>query len=92
MNLFNVLKYPISDHPTEAELAALPDDLFAAWLAHSGWSEYHIGYHERFVIADYYNAGWAWSGVRTAERHVDIALLRKMIDEYEPIQCTKISN
>ena len=32
MSLFDVIRYPISHPPTEAEIIAVPDDIFLKWL------------------------------------------------------------
>ncbi len=31
MSLFDVIKYPISDEPTNEQIKALPNDIFAKW-------------------------------------------------------------
>jgi hypothetical protein len=34
MSIFAVIKYPISDPPTEEQIIALPVDLLQKWLCH----------------------------------------------------------
>jgi hypothetical protein len=57
MTIFHVLKYPISDSPTEDAINALPSDLYKKWIGH-------------LLAAPLYSPK-------------NIALLRKLIAEYE---------
>ena len=72
MTIFDTLRYPISDRPTEEELSALPDDLYSNWLASAGISSHHKPY----ILSRFYII------YASALGHADIILLRKMISEY----------
>jgi hypothetical protein len=90
MNLFNVLKYPISDRPTEAELAALPEQLLYDWKVATKWVTSVRG--EFSVINNQPILSWlsgdsfygSFPGHRE-ERMQQVDLLRKMIAEYESV-------
>jgi hypothetical protein len=86
MHLFNVLKYPISNLPTAAELDALPHDLYMNWLIAAEWTR-SANRADPKLISRYYRMD-----MPEQTKDYDIALLRKMISEYEPIQCTEVSN
>ncbi len=79
MSLFDVIRYPISDIPTEDQLAALPEDLLDKWLDHS-----------EFLARDY----WTFTRIvsfyvvrkddnKPYKIHPEIIVLRKMIKEYD---------
>lgn len=69
MSLFDALRYPVSDCPTEAELKALPKDLYLAWIEAIDLSHYLAPYLTSILH----------SGTNTRS---NITLLRKMISEY----------
>jgi hypothetical protein len=93
--LFNLLRYPISDVPTESELAALPGDLYRNWLIAAGFnlrSAPELKLRARYV-SNYYEAiSLARSPDGVQPILADVKLLREMISEYEPIQCNEVSN
>jgi hypothetical protein len=73
MSLFDVIRYPISMPPTEAEILALPNSLFKRWTESSKeWSDSPT---QSFV------AYW-YSAVRNETQIQDIKLLRQMIKDY----------
>ena len=79
MSLFDVLRYPISNSPTENELLGLPEPLFAEWLYKVHWigqlgGDIYSNLH--LIVGTYYSSKQA---------HEDIVLLRKMVVEYESI-------
>ena len=89
MGVFDVLRYPISDLPTEEELGALPSDLFKKWKSQTVWVE-PTYFDTPKDIGRYYTElrpeATAEGKVLEAENTRAIALLRKMIKEYnEPI-------
>lgn len=77
MSLFDVIRYPISNPPTEAEFAALPSGLLAQWYPETGWIRYTSTDKSPYYLAEYYYR----QGV-----HSELILLRQMIKDYdEPI-------
>ncbi len=77
MSLFDVLRYPISKIPSQDELAALPKSLYDEWKKAVSWA-YDADFH---CVSDYYDRRYYMTDI-----HLDIALLRKMIKDYdEPI-------
>ena len=79
MSLFDVLRYPISNSPTENELLGLPESVFKKWQLEVGWMK-------KGSSTDIYSGLSLMTGAyRSAPRHQDIVLLRKMIAEYESI-------
>ncbi len=76
MSLFDVLRYPISDIPTEDEFNSLPKNLYNDWGHRVGWDPiWTVG-----SVISFYSAHMQSSP------NQDIILLRKMIKEYdEPI-------
>ena len=90
MSLFDVIRYPISYIPTEAELRALPEDLLKLWMLNSDWS--FLILEEEFYTDDPVKQMSAW--YETAGRREDgmspedigyLQDLRNRIKEYEPI-------
>ncbi len=75
MSLFDVIKYPISDKPTEAELKALPKEIYLEWckIIFTTSRSPSIA-----VIVQYY-----YFGSNVTARNKDIAVLRKLILEYD---------
>lgn len=76
MTIFDTLRYPISNLPTEAELTALPNDLYSNWLNFVGITSYIKPY----IVSRLYN-----NKRSSSAGHVDIIQLRKMIEDYEPL-------
>ena len=82
MTIFDTIKYPISDPPTKAELAALPEQLFRDWLKEMNWS-LHITPR---IIAQYYlSVNHRVDVTQLQKMKRDITILRKMIEDYEPL-------
>jgi hypothetical protein len=78
MTIFDVLRYTISDPPTETEFAALPAKLIEQWLPNTGWSTYGSSDTTSYYLAEYYSS--------SMKGHHELDLLRRMIREYdEPI-------
>ena len=78
MTIFDVIRYPISDFPTEAELEALPKDLYDKWIE-TYWT---IGGPSSPKVF----AGWfaSWKIQETSVYCIED--LRQMIKDYdEPI-------
>ena len=76
MSLFDVIKYPISEPPTEAELRVLPANLYTKWCMDTRWQWVALPTPSR--IADFYFN-------KPAHYRHDVSLLRKMIKEYDDI-------
>ena len=77
MSLFDVLRYPISDHPTKEEFEALPKDLFEQWTNAVYW---HSDYANPKCLET------AYSDKGYAPFLKDLLVLRNMIKDYdEPI-------
>ena len=73
MTIFDTLRYPISDCPTEEELTALPVDLYSNWL-------HAVDLPQSFIPQI---TSMVYSGARVSSTiRGDIILLRKMISEY----------
>jgi hypothetical protein len=89
MTIFDTLRYPISELPTKEELAALPVELFSQWVWQSHWSDEPHRPREIVRISDYYHSHSIDESRPInykSEDDKDIALLRKLIREYdEPI-------
>lgn len=76
MSIFDVIKYPISDFPDKEEFAALPEVLYNKWLQCVGWRDH----------SEIEDVWWHYDTFYlNGSPHEDIVLLRKMIEEYEPI-------
>lgn len=73
MSLFDVIKYPISDFPTEKELLDLPHDLYDAWCVQF----FCDVLNSRKSVAQFFRVTPGHTG--------GIILLRRMIAEYEPV-------
>lgn len=77
MSLFDVLRYPISDHPTVEELEALPNKIYKKWILEEtsgmGW-----------IIPPAAAAGLISRSETEADRIKVVSRLRKLIFEYEP--------
>ena len=74
MSLFDVIKYSISDIPTEEELSALPESLLREWYNKFNNPNTNIdpaGYAKLLVI------------LRKDVVEKEVAELRKMIAEYD---------
>ena len=86
MSLFDVLRYPLSDNPTEQELAALPIELRNDWMMNNGWGfllddKKFIDENPNRYMAGYYDRHKSYPG-----DNVQIHDLRNRIKEYnEPI-------
>jgi hypothetical protein len=85
MSLFDVIKYPLSDHPTAAELAALPVQLFEGWCANT--NRVTVASSKYYYVACTYKCMLISNNTREVERARDeLRILKKMIKEYdEPI-------
>jgi hypothetical protein len=81
MNLFDVLKYPISVPPTMEELEALPADLLINWMLAVNFDADMI----RLNSSELTNAEWAFSVYNGDHESEDLIILGQMIKEYEPI-------
>ena len=84
MTIFDVIRYPISDFPTEAELEALPKDLYDKWI------ETHWTIRGDVTLQDFVRwiASWKRSGWTDAHAALSRSVreLRQMIKDYdEPI-------
>ncbi len=87
MSLFDIIRYTISNNPTSEQLRALPTDLLLKWSEKANFGSvtdieflcHHISeYYRDRILGD--------KQQDNIERINDIALLRKMIKEYdEPI-------
>lgn len=74
MSLFDVIRYPISDPPTEAEFLALPPEIFQTFIA--------------YIFIDYKDPSTVWKWVMLGYSEHDKKLLnnlRNAIARYEPI-------
>ena len=83
MSLFDIIKYPISDPPTEYELSALPRSLYAKWLKCTFWQHRS----SPTIVSSYYHDLYFLSSSSYADGFYkkDIPALRKMIKEYDDI-------
>jgi hypothetical protein len=88
-NLFNLLRYPISEPPTSEELEALPDDLYMNWLIDAGFGN-AASWPDAETVADYLDE--YWDEGRDVVVQQDLDLLRKMISEYKAVQLTSLSH
>lgn len=70
MSLFDVIKYPISNPPTEKELEALPIKIYALWLRRCGFTTVHTP----GAISRYYNG---------KDCEDVLYILQKIIEEYD---------
>ena len=83
MSLFDVLRYPISNQPTEEEINRLPADLFWAWVAKTEFTISDRTDKSRVYISAWYKK---WGETLNQKEIKEISILRKMIKEYdEPI-------
>lgn len=75
MSLFDVIRYPISDPPTEKELSALPEDLYYKWFKTMNWSHHTTPsiVAEWFAVLDY----------PTRFRTRALETLQRLIREYD---------
>jgi hypothetical protein len=84
MTVFDSIRYPISNPPTEKELGDLPAELYDKWI-----ESYHTdasgmlaairpSIQARILKMSYAGAFTRYEAVRS------VKLLRKMISEYEP--------
>jgi hypothetical protein len=83
MALFDVIKYPISIPPTAEEFAVLPYKLYKIWIEHpdNSWSITHDDTRfDRLWVSKWMNIN---NSEMEEEIKKDIALLRKIIKEYE---------
>lgn len=80
MTIFDVIKYQISNPPTEEELLILSDNTLGKWLESVGWvAMLPISAQPSIAfIVDYYR-----NHAPAADINYDIALLRKIIGEME---------
>jgi hypothetical protein len=88
MSLFDVIRYPISDPPTEAEFAALPIAILEQWWPMTEWTEYRNLDRIPFHLCDYYNYIYYDNKKMLDDSSLmkELDLLRKIIREYdEPI-------
>lgn len=79
MTIFDTLRYPNSDPPTEEQLRALPIELYEKWIHQSGWTmwkEYRLLANVLVVHAARYEAPYCLSR---------FAALRQMIKDYDNI-------
>jgi hypothetical protein len=51
VTLFDVIRYPVSTPPTEAELSAIPAEVYKAWAVWLGANGNHVSH--QMVIAAY---------------------------------------
>lgn len=80
MSLFDVLRYPISDIPTNDELLALPNDLFDRWVSKSDWDGRAVS---KKHIVKWYQEYYGFTGPTGKMDTRDIEYLRTLIKEYE---------
>lgn len=84
MSLFDVIRYPLSDHPTAAEFNALPVQLFEDWCAIT--NRVTVASSKCYYVAWTYKCLLISSNTRDIERaRTELRLLRKMIEDYEPV-------
>ena len=76
MSLFDTIKYPISDPPTEEELRALPVNLFNQWIYISGWPIKNYA-----LIAEHYRKLFSGNSSPLPYYPPSLKVLRKMIAE-----------
>ena len=88
MSLFDIIRYPISDPPTEQELTALPVGMMCKWLQMTDWKEISPARTNIADVVEYYefasNDSSAPDGCKELALQ-ELVLLRKMIREYEPV-------
>ena len=83
MTIFDVIRYPISECPTEKELNDLPADLLYAWVQTTPWGQ--SARPDIITIVNYYRYTSRYVLNTIMFTHVEINLLRKMIWDYEPL-------
>ena len=85
MTIFDVLRYQISDPPTESQLRALPESVYNKWCRSSSWKGFPRD--DMTVVAEYYN--FFQHHLRDTDSvsyKEDIILLKALIRDYdEPI-------
>jgi len=72
MTIFDTLRYPVSDLPTEEELTSLPENLFLSWCILNYGRHHSVEWMVNYL---------EWIGQR--DRIRDLWSLRKMIREYD---------
>lgn len=87
MSLFDVIRYPISLPPTEAEFAALPIAILEQWWPMTEWSEYKAPDRTPYHLFDYYSYIYRDSKILDVSSSMaELDLLKTLIKEYdEPI-------
>lgn len=88
MSLFDVIRYPISDCPTEEELTALPVGMLCKWLQMTDWKKISSARTNITDVVEYYefasNDSYAPDGCKELALQ-ELVLLRKMIRDYDDI-------
>ena len=77
MTIFDSIRYPISDLPTEEELAAIPRRIYYRWIKKM-W-KYKLSQCPPSLVAE-----WASNRRDMPTTTEALSVLRKLIQEYEP--------
>lgn len=88
MSLFDVIKYPISNPPTKAELETLPYDLLFNWKLQTTWKKLMPKGAEIDNLIQFYkfaNSDDLAANICKGLALPELSSLRKMIKEYDDI-------
>jgi hypothetical protein len=77
VSIFDAIRYPISDPPTEEQIRDIPIRVFRKWRKMSSWYRYEDNYES---IIDYYTHK-NYAGIPSEENDylIDMKLLKGMI-------------